>query len=88
MKFWMFSAEGEAGIDIVPVFISVDPERDTVEQVRGDVKGVLFKTLIKRLRHKIQQNNSLFSIIPSHRVACESLFLFFCMMRQFFCQIQ
>ena len=43
MKFCMFSAEGEAGIDIVPVFISVDPERDTVEQVRDYVKGVLSK---------------------------------------------
>ncbi|OMO85036.1 Copper chaperone SCO1/SenC [Corchorus capsularis] len=28
----------KAGIDIVPVFISVDPERDTVEQVREYVK--------------------------------------------------
>jgi protein SCO1/2 len=32
-------AEEKAGIDIVPVFISVDPERDTVEQVREYVKG-------------------------------------------------
>lgn len=32
-------AEKEAGIEIVPVFISVDPERDTVEQVREYVKG-------------------------------------------------
>lgn len=32
-------AEEEAGIEIVPVFISVDPERDTVEQVREYVKG-------------------------------------------------
>ncbi|ONK59521.1 uncharacterized protein A4U43_C08F7280 [Asparagus officinalis] len=30
--------KGKAGIDIVPVFISVDPERDTVEQVRDYVK--------------------------------------------------
>lgn len=28
----------KAGIDIVPVFISVDPERDTIEQVREYVK--------------------------------------------------
>ncbi|ERN19380.1 protein SCO1 homolog 1, mitochondrial [Amborella trichopoda] len=28
----------KAGIDIIPVFISVDPERDTVEQVREYVK--------------------------------------------------
>ena len=27
-------------MDIVPVFITVDPERDTVEQVRDYVKGV------------------------------------------------
>lgn len=32
-------AEEKAGIEIVPVFISVDPERDTVEQVREYVKG-------------------------------------------------
>lgn len=31
--------EEKAGFDIVPVFISVDPERDTVEQVREYVKG-------------------------------------------------
>lgn len=38
---WLFSflAEKKAGIEIVPVFISVDPERDTVEQVREYVKG-------------------------------------------------
>ncbi|KAK3212333.1 hypothetical protein Dsin_017039 [Dipteronia sinensis] len=30
--------KGKAGIEIVPVFISVDPERDTVEQVREYVK--------------------------------------------------
>lgn len=30
----------KAGIKIVPIFISVDPERDTVEQVREYVKGV------------------------------------------------
>ncbi|XP_038989808.1 protein SCO1 homolog 1, mitochondrial [Phoenix dactylifera] len=30
--------KGKAGIDIVPVFISVDPERDTVEQVHDYVK--------------------------------------------------
>nr|DAD28047.1 TPA_asm: hypothetical protein HUJ06_029515 [Nelumbo nucifera] len=29
----------KAGIDIVPIFISVDPERDTVEQVGEHVKG-------------------------------------------------
>lgn len=33
-------AEAKAGFEIVPVFISVDPERDTVEQVREYVKGV------------------------------------------------
>lgn len=32
--------EEKTGLDIVPVFISVDPERDTVEQVREYVKGV------------------------------------------------
>ncbi|KAI3771347.1 hypothetical protein L6452_02510 [Arctium lappa] len=30
--------KGKAGFEIVPVFISVDPERDTVEQVREYVK--------------------------------------------------
>lgn len=34
----MFS-EAKIGVDIVPVFISVDPERDTVEQVHEYVKG-------------------------------------------------
>lgn len=34
-------AEEKAGIEIVPVFISVDPERDTVEQVGEYVKGHL-----------------------------------------------
>lgn len=33
-------AEVKAGLEIVPVFISVDPERDTVEQVREYVKGM------------------------------------------------
>lgn len=33
------SAEEKGGIEIVPLFISVDPERDTVEQVREYVKG-------------------------------------------------
>jgi cytochrome oxidase Cu insertion factor (SCO1/SenC/PrrC family) len=32
-------AEEKAGFDIVPVFITVDPERDNVEQVREYVKG-------------------------------------------------
>jgi protein SCO1/2 len=32
-------AEEKTGIEIVPVFISVDPERDTVEQVGEYVKG-------------------------------------------------
>lgn len=31
--------EEKAGFEIVPVFISVDPERDTVEQVREYVNG-------------------------------------------------
>ncbi|GJX89692.1 protein SCO1 homolog 1, mitochondrial [Tanacetum coccineum] len=31
-------AEAKAGFEIIPVFISVDPERDTVEQVREYVK--------------------------------------------------
>lgn len=33
------SAEAKSGLEVVPVFISVDPERDTVEQVREYVKG-------------------------------------------------
>lgn len=32
-------AEAKSGIEVVPIFISVDPERDTVEQVREYVKG-------------------------------------------------
>lgn len=33
-------AEEKAKLDVVPVFITVDPERDTIEQVRDYVKGV------------------------------------------------
>ncbi|VAI91599.1 unnamed protein product [Triticum turgidum subsp. durum] len=33
-----FSSEEKAKLEIVPVFISVDPERDTVEQVHDYVK--------------------------------------------------
>lgn len=33
------SAEKKTGLEIVPLFISVDPERDNVEQVREYVKG-------------------------------------------------
>jgi len=33
-------AEEKAKLDVVPVFITVDLERDTVEQVRDYVKGV------------------------------------------------
>jgi protein SCO1/2 len=36
--FW-FLTEEKSGIQTVPVFISVDPERDTVEQVAEYVKG-------------------------------------------------
>lgn len=39
--FLLFLLEAEkAGIKILPIFVSVDPERDTVEQVREYVKGV------------------------------------------------
>ena len=41
-KFCIFHAVGKAGIDIVHVFISVDPERDTVEQVHDYGKGGFF----------------------------------------------
>lgn len=36
------SAEEKSGLEVVPVFISVDPERDTVEQVREYVKGRIY----------------------------------------------
>lgn len=39
---YFVSAEQKSGIEIVPVFISVDPERDTVEQVGEYVKGASF----------------------------------------------
>ena len=42
--FFSCNAEEKAGMEVVPVFISVDPERDTVEQVREYVKGILLLT--------------------------------------------
>lgn len=33
-------AEEKAGLEVVPIFISVDPERDTVEQVGEYIKGL------------------------------------------------
>jgi hypothetical protein len=35
------SAEAKAGLKVIPVFISIDPERDTVEQVREYLRGKL-----------------------------------------------
>lgn len=35
-------SEEKAKMEIVPVFITVDPERDTVEQVRDYVNGMCF----------------------------------------------
>ena len=42
--FFSCNAEEKAGMEVVPVFISVDPERDTVEQVHKYVKGILLLT--------------------------------------------
>lgn len=39
LLFTFYGAEKSAGIEVVPVFVSVDPERDTVEQVHEYVKG-------------------------------------------------
>ena len=41
-----FSSEEKAKLEIVPVFISVDPERDTVEQVHDYVKGMQFLAVV------------------------------------------
>lgn len=39
-KIYVFyNVEEKAHLEVVPVFISVDPDRDTVEQVREYVKG-------------------------------------------------
>ena len=43
------SAEEKSGIQVVPVFISVDPERDTVEQVREYVKGAFYNNCLSPL---------------------------------------
>lgn len=42
MSFLLYffpTAEKKTGLEIVPLFISVDPERDNVEQVREYVQG-------------------------------------------------
>lgn len=39
LTFLLMFTEDKGDIEIVPVFISVDPERDTVDQVREYVKG-------------------------------------------------
>jgi len=36
-SFW--NAEKKVGLQVLPVFISIDPERDTVEQIREYLKG-------------------------------------------------
>lgn len=33
------NAEQKVGLQVLPVFISIDPERDTVEQIREYLKG-------------------------------------------------
>jgi hypothetical protein len=38
-SFW--NAEKKEGLQVLPVFISIDPERDTVEQIREYLKGEL-----------------------------------------------
>lgn len=39
LRFYHIFTEEKSGVDVVPVFISVDPERDTVQQVHEYVKG-------------------------------------------------
>lgn len=39
LTIYLTFAEAKSGIEVVPIFISVDPERDTVDQVREYVKG-------------------------------------------------
>ena len=39
LRFYHICTEEKSGMDVVPVFISVDPERDTVQQVHEYVKG-------------------------------------------------
>ncbi len=38
-KFYLHDAEKKVGEQIVPVFITIDPERDTVEQIREYLRG-------------------------------------------------
>jgi cytochrome oxidase Cu insertion factor (SCO1/SenC/PrrC family) len=45
----MIYAEEKAKLDIVPVFITVDPERDSVEQVGDYVKGVSSCTYVPQI---------------------------------------
>ena len=39
LNLFLLPVEKQAGIEIVPVFITVDPERDTVEHIAEYVKG-------------------------------------------------
>lgn len=74
MKFLVFLVEGKAGLEIVPVFISVDPERDTVEQVHDYIKGTV---PYSRLFTKPTRFNITLKIHVINHVFCICFFYFY-----------
>jgi protein SCO1/2 len=70
-------AEEKAKLDIVPVFITVDPERDTVEQVRDYVKGVCLSVCAHVPQFLIIKPLELL-LISSHSLYCPLLMNYLC----------
>lgn len=63
-------SEAKAGLEIVPVFISVDPERDNVEQVSEYVKGLQLFFVC----HSVRECHSIPLYIIFHILTTDILF--------------
>ena len=63
--------EKKEGIRVTPVFISVDPERDNVEQVREYVQGQLVCTINDSKNINVQMQSLLWK---KFEMLCFSLF--------------